>query len=119
MTPVSTLGGENWSYSWDTRNVANGDHRLAVWAGDGILQSPEASVNVTVGNPKPSGPGGNDLLSGTAMLALVAVIVLVAAIAVTVILMKRRKGPEVIELAAVEEVAEEKTGPGSEGGSGG
>lgn len=113
------MGGENWSYSWDTRNVANGDHRLAVWAGDGILQSPEASVNVTVGNPKPSGPRDNNPLSGTAMLALVAAIVLVAAVALAVILMKRRKGPEVMEVAAVEEVVDEKIRPGREEGSGG
>ena len=52
-----------------------------------------------------------------AMLALVAVIGLVAVVAMTAIQMKRRKGPEVMEVAAVEEVANERIGADREGGS--
>jgi hypothetical protein len=117
--PISITGGENWSVFWDPRKVANGNHRRAVWVGDGSLQSPEASVNVTVGNPRPSGPGGINPLRGMAMLALLAVVVLISTIAVIAILMKRTNGPEILDVAAVEEMADEKMGPGSERGSGG
>jgi hypothetical protein len=54
-----------------------------------------------------------------AMLALLAVVVLISTIAVIAILMKRTNGPEILDVAAVEEMADEKMGPGSERGSGG
>jgi hypothetical protein len=115
--PVSAAGGENWSYSWDTRPVANGAHTLTVWASDGALRSPEVTINITVKNAGPAPSSGGNL-PGTAVFAALAAVLALVAIAAAAFFARRRKGPEAVEVVAVEEIpvegAEEAPGPKAE-----
>lgn len=44
-------GGQSWSFSLDTTNLTNGKHVIRAKGSDGTLESPIASLNITVHNP--------------------------------------------------------------------
>ena len=79
-TPVD--GTASWSYSWDTKTVADGTHVIAARSFDGSRYSGEAHLTVTVANAPPQG-------QDSTWMAALAVIVL-AGLGAFIILRKRR-----------------------------
>jgi parallel beta-helix repeat protein len=46
----NATGTQSWSFSWNTRIVANGNYKITARASDGTTYSPQASVTITVSN---------------------------------------------------------------------
>jgi len=79
-----------WSYEWDSKSVANGDHTLEVKAVRQGKESSEASRDVTVWNPGPPG-----FLSGLGIVyAINAVVLVIAAIVLALLVLPPRQRRE-------------------------
>ena len=88
---LTAVGGNAWTYEWDTTKTPNGPLKVHVRSWDGEDYSTEASYDFTVENPEPETDEG---LSWTILLVAVVVIIVVVVLVWALVLRgPRQKSP--------------------------
>ncbi|TET90894.1 MAG: hypothetical protein E3J35_04460 [Methanomassiliicoccales archaeon] len=83
-------GTSNWNYNWNTTTQPNGPHTIYARSYDGIDNSEEVNVTITVDNPPPQEPQQDWFYVAIALVTVIIVLFLL----IVLILLRRRKRTE-------------------------
>jgi hypothetical protein len=92
---IQADGTTSWSFTINTKDLANGDHKVYAKSNDGSTDSSTKEITITVDNPKNGGNGGNGDggMDFMLILAVIIIVVIVVIVAVALAMKGRSKTP--------------------------